>query len=98
MSRFITRGELHKAKYPTDYEALHTAMKKQGFLKEIEGSDNKMYELPTAEYYKISDSTLAEVLTMAKNTIKDVWEDYSVICSIVTQSTWHNLKIITAKK
>ncbi len=49
MSDYTVRVELHDAD-DGDYENLHHAMEKAGFIRWIEGGGEKKYRLPTAEY------------------------------------------------
>ncbi|UJD93765.1 hypothetical protein FS593_05390 [Lelliottia amnigena] len=53
MTNYTVRVELHDAD-SEDYENLHEEMRKQGFYKQI-NVDSGSYELPTAEYSKVSD-------------------------------------------
>ena len=56
MASFITRVELHKAKAKDeDYDTLHKAMEKLGFIRTIKDSDGKTHRLPTAEYNRSAD-------------------------------------------
>jgi hypothetical protein len=66
MAKFTTRVELHKAT-DEDYNTLHKAMEKFGFIRTIEDSVGKTYHLPTAEYNRIVEGVTAQkVLNDAK--------------------------------
>lgn len=65
MANFTTRVELHNAKWPEDYEQLHKEMAKEGFSRTIASSDGTVYNLPTAEYNRISDKTLDDIFKSA---------------------------------
>lgn len=54
MASFTVRVELHNAT-EGDYEELHAAMENEGFIRPIQGSDGKVYRLPTAEYNRVLD-------------------------------------------
>jgi hypothetical protein len=94
MARFITRIELHKAIWPDDYNELHKQMKKEGFTNEISGSDGITYALPTAEYYKEGEFTLAAILESAKKAANTIGKNYGVISSLAPSSTWSGLEPI----
>jgi len=65
MTTFITRVELHGARY-TDYETLHAAMAQAGFRRNVLGSDGKWYQLPTAEYAIDTANNASSVRDTAK--------------------------------
>jgi hypothetical protein len=65
---FLTRVELHKAKWPNEYDTLHKEMAALGFHREIT-RNGKLYWLPTAEYIYVDQQgskTAAQVLALAK--------------------------------
>ena len=66
MASFTTRVELHKAT-DEDYNTLHKAMEKVGFIRTIE-ANGKTYQMPTAEYNRIDPGPLRaqKVLNDAK--------------------------------
>ena len=49
MSTFMTRIELHDAKYH-DYVNLHACMRREGFTNTITSGQGVTYQLPPAEY------------------------------------------------
>jgi hypothetical protein len=58
MAQFPVRIELHEAKWPEDYNKLHGFMGNSGFSKTIKDTKGILFELPTAEYYKVSTNTI----------------------------------------
>jgi hypothetical protein len=72
MANFTVRVELHKAD-DDDYENLHAAMERKGFVRWIKGGDGTVYRLPTAEY-NLPDSKVGrdEVLARAKAAAESV--------------------------
>ena len=66
MTNFTVRIELHGAD-EADYENLHEAMERRGFVRWIE-SDGGRYRLPTAEYNLVdADMDRARVLEIARH-------------------------------
>jgi hypothetical protein len=49
MANYLARLELHSATYE-DYETLHEAMRRRGFLRTIVGNNGNKYQLPTGTY------------------------------------------------
>ena len=63
MSDFLTRLDLHDAKWPDEYSSrLHSAMAREGFSRTITDEKGIVYELPIAEYYKSTSENIEEVL------------------------------------
>lgn len=92
MAQFITRVELHGVNHDhSAYQVLHGAMEKAGFSRTIKGSNNITYHLPTAEYNLIGNYTLPQVLEMAKSAATITAKQFSVLSSLISQATWHNL-------
>ena len=50
MTNYIVRVELHRAT-EEDYERLHDAMERQGFVRWVISDDSAPYRLPTAQYH-----------------------------------------------
>ena len=92
MTRLLLNG------YPTaeQYERLHAEMKKRGFTRVIESSEPKFYWLPNGTYYRITNSTLDQVLVDAKAAAATVSREYEVVVSNAPSSKWYGLKIATA--
>jgi hypothetical protein len=95
MSRFITRIELHSAN-AENYQTLHEEMAKEGFTRTIISSEKIEYDLPNAEYYRISNLNLQQILESAKKAAAKTNKTHSIIVSETSASTWHNLN--TTKK
>ena len=93
MPNFTVRVELHGAD-ETDYENLHEAMERKGFVRWIESNGGR-YRLPTAEY-NLLDAGMdkAKVLEIAKSTASSVKRSPSPWV-LVTESagrTWSDLE------
>jgi hypothetical protein len=66
MSLFIVRVELHQFHHQhPNYASLHVLMSNAGFAKRIR-YENKVYELPPAEYAENSDRTTKVILSAVK--------------------------------
>jgi hypothetical protein len=88
MASFTTRVELHKAT-EEDYLALHTAMEIEGFTRTIEGSDGKLYQLPTAEYNRVDDGlTKEQVMEDAKSAASSTGREYWILVTESKARTW----------
>ena len=97
MSAFTVRVELHGVGQDSEkYTQLHEAMRKQGFSRRIK-LGNTVYDLPTAEYSKIDDSTIATVLQAAKAAALTVMRNENTFSVLVTLSevarAQHNLEV-----
>lgn len=92
MANFTTRVELHAANEKTDYDKLHEEMKKEGFGRTVSKDSKNYYQLPTAEYSKVGDFKILDVLESAKIAAAKTGKKFSVL---VTQSEipreWFNL-------
>lgn len=64
MAKFMVRVDLHDTETPEQYDLLDVAMEKKGFSREFAGK-KATYRLPCGEYWYISDSTTADVRTLA---------------------------------
>jgi hypothetical protein len=96
MANFTTRIELfEKAGDPKkpDYQALHAAMKKEGFTQTVEWGEGVTLHLPHAEYNRVSDLTTAQIRDLAVKAASTVWTNF---CVLVTKADGgreqHNLK------
>lgn len=65
MSQFTVRVELHNA-IGEDYEVLHSAMQKEGFVRVITSDDGHTYHLPWAEYTATGNVSTARVRDIAR--------------------------------
>ncbi|HET6993784.1 MAG TPA: hypothetical protein VFI06_02325 [Chitinophagaceae bacterium] len=91
MSYYPTRVELHEAKWPEDYDKLHTEMAKEGFGRTVSGDNGKIYRLPTAEYLKTGQLVLNDVLQAAKRAAAKVKPKFAVIVWEASKATWDGL-------
>jgi hypothetical protein len=94
MTNYTTRVELHGAD-EDKYEALHDAMKAEGFVRWIENSSGEKLRLPTAEY-NLPGSTLdrKQVAKRAERAAESV-KPNPTPWILVTESagrTWSGLK------
>ena len=94
--RFTVRVELHGVKHDSEkYTELHSEMKEQGFSRTITLGGTK-YQLPTAEYSRVSEDTKDQILNRAKAAAKEVTgsdSKYSVLVTAAkTPRVQHNLK------
>ena len=51
MAEYFARVELHGAKWPDDYEELHEALEKEGFINCITPTDGDTKRLPSGFYF-----------------------------------------------
>ncbi|HUZ60690.1 MAG TPA: hypothetical protein VMU83_18105 [Hanamia sp.] len=63
-------------------------MEKENFSGKILGNNGFWYQLSTAEYYKICNDTLQQVLDSAKRAATTTTKLYSIISSESSQSQW----------
>jgi hypothetical protein len=88
MASFTTRIELHDAT-ENDYDKLHKAMEKVGFVRTIKDSEGKTYHLPTAEYNRILDGlTAEEVLSDAKTAASSTKRKYRILVTESKRRMW----------
>jgi len=92
MAKFTVRVELHDAD-SADYDLLHEKMEKSGYNRDIYGSNNKLYRLPTAEYscskIKSASEIRDEVIDIA-DLIKD---DFDVLVTESASRAWRLSKV-----
>ena len=97
MSDFLTRVELHDAKWPDEYiSRLHSAMAREGFSKTITDEKGIVYELPIAEYYKSTSENIEEVIERAKKAVTTTGKKFAVVVGACTNLKWSGLTV--AKK
>ena len=94
MSGFTVRVELHQASYE-DYEKLHTAMEKSGFSRFITSDDGKVYHLPTAEYDRQGNLTVAQILDQAKSAADSTGKANAVLVTEALRRMWNGLPVAT---
>lgn len=80
MFKYIARVELEGFPTSQDYDNLHEAMRKQGFLRTVSDS-NKTFHLPTGEYVWSTslDRLTGDIRTVLQNIISDVHKSYLLI-------------------
>jgi hypothetical protein len=86
MYHYLTRIELHKAVFPDDYNALHREMLLKGFTNSILADNGKAFELPTAEYHIISNSSLEHVYKLAEDAANSIGKKYWIITTLFTSA------------
>ena len=96
---FTVRVELHGVKHDSEkYTELHAEMEDQGFSRTI-SLDGTRYELPTAEYGRVSKETEDHILNKAKAAAKVVMGSDSKYSILVTAAknprVQHNLKTVS---
>lgn len=96
MTSFTVRVELHNANYE-DYEALHAAMAKAGFSRQITSDGGTTYQLPTAEYNRKGDLTRSQVLEQAKAAAKSTGKPYGVLVTESAGRSWDGLPALTQR-
>jgi hypothetical protein len=92
MASFTVRVELHQANYQ-DYENLHAAMENSGFSRFITSDDGKVYHLPTAEYDRQANLTIAQVLNQAKTAANSTGKSNAVLVTEAVGRMWNGLPV-----
>ena len=90
MSYFITRVELHEATW-ADYESLHSLMAAQGFGRTVQADSGVQYQLPPAEYLKISAESPNAVLEAAARAAAATGRNASVLVTEGQRLVWQGL-------
>jgi Endoribonuclease GhoS len=91
MTQFTVRVELHRANQD-DYDALHAAMEKRGFSREITSDSGQTYRLPTAEYNRSSDKTRDEIRDSASAAAKTTGKGFGILVTEAVARCWQGLK------
>jgi hypothetical protein len=91
MARFTTRVQLNGEASWSDYDSLHSAMRKKNFTQTITSGDGIEYHLPHAEYNRETNLDLTQVLASAKEAAASVWDDFSILVTESNGRRWHNL-------
>ena len=90
---YLARVELHDVGDQEDYELLHTATEKRGLLRQIQGDDGVLYELPNATYVmQNTDITLTAAQDLAKAAAEETEFEYSLIVVEFDNTLWTNLE------
>jgi hypothetical protein len=84
MANFTVRVELLDAR-DEDYENLHKFMAAEGFTRAIKFGD-VVYKLPPAEYSKIEDYTVDDVLQSAKRAAAKTGKRHRILVTKSTES------------
>ena len=92
MPSFTTRVELHNANY-SDYETLHAAMARRGFLRLITSDEGSTYHLPTAEYDRVGDLNAHQVLDAAKAAAAETGKSFGVLVTESRGRVWSGLSV-----
>lgn len=90
MARFTTRVELHGAS-EDDYEELHAAMAKKGFVRYITTTSGEKLKLPTAEYNYDGGASISEILNGAKAAAESTGQTFAVLVTESAGRTSHGL-------
>ena len=91
MAQFITRVELHDYATGDEYETLHTAMQKEGFIRNILATDGKYYHMLTAEYNMNANIPAEDVRALAVKAAKTTGKRHSVFVSEIQRCVWIGL-------
>lgn len=92
MAQFTVRVELHDAQWP-DYVALHAAMQRQGFSRQIRADNGLTYEMPWAEYDATSTLSSMDVLGVAQRAANSTGKKNSVFVTEAKARTWSGLAL-----
>ncbi|MES2223753.1 MAG: type V toxin-antitoxin system endoribonuclease antitoxin GhoS [Patescibacteria group bacterium] len=86
MNSYFIRVELHNAIYPNDYNILHTAMQRAGFVKTITAGNGARYSLPTAEYTLNTTATCQQVHILAKTSSNSTGKTSNIL--VLQYTAW----------
>lgn len=90
MANFTVRVELHNEK---DYTELHEEMRIAGFVTQISKDGKTFFDLPTAEYSKIGEFTIDQVLKSAKDAAEKTKKKFEILVTMSEKPRdWYNLK------
>jgi len=92
VNQFITRIELHGAKWPEDYIALHSYMMAARFYRTIIAEDGRQYYLPSATYRSYGDLTAQDVRRLAAEAAAKTGRQCSVLVTDENLSCWEGLE------
>jgi hypothetical protein len=93
MPTFITRVEMHGVARE-EYDRLHSAMERRGFIRTITSGQGVTYRLPTAEYWRSGTGLTSEsVRSDAQAAAGSVRPNPSVLVAETTSNWyWANLQ------
>lgn len=83
--------ELHNGVYE-DYQRLPSVMETEGFERTITGDNGTIYYLPTAEYYRVTNLPLNQVLESAKRAAGTTRKNYAAITTQSNGIMWFGLQ------
>lgn len=90
MASFTVRVELHQGSL-VEYERLHLAMAKVGFLRSITSDDGTRYLLPTAEYNYEGIATVEQIVNMARGAVNMTGRAAGVLVTEALRRSWVGL-------
>ncbi|MGD0796340.1 MAG: hypothetical protein ABR910_01335 [Acidobacteriaceae bacterium] len=90
MAQFTVRIELHGAQWE-DYEALHSAMQRKGFSRQITADSGRTYLMPWAEYDATASLSSMEVLGAAQQAANSTGKKNAVLVTEVKSRAWSGL-------
>ena len=89
MPAYTVRVELRNHPTSAQYAQLHVAMERLGFVRTIVGWGQVKYQLPTAEYYIISDYT-PEALTILVYNAAELIDPECAVLTVEVNNIWWN--------
>ena len=92
MNLFTTRIELHNSN-GEDYKTLHQAMQGEGFSRTITDDKGVKYQLPTAEYNRLSALTTQQILDSAKRAAAKTKKTASILVTKSNGRQWDGLPV-----
>jgi hypothetical protein len=92
MANFTVRVELHDAAF-ADYEVLHTAMAKLGFLRSITADNGQTYHMPWAEYNGSGNLSSVQVRDIARTAANTTGKNNAVLVTEAQSRAWIGLAI-----
>lgn len=91
MAHVVVRVELHGAVTEDQYQRLHAAMQRSGFVRTIVGGDGAKYWLPTAMYYSDTYADAASARDAAWQAASGIAPSYAVLATC-GPSAWRGLQ------
>jgi len=95
MAQFIIRVEILGNASKSEYEKLHAAMEKQGFVRTVTGADGKQFHLPTGEFHISGDLTEQDVQNKARAGCDRNFKRCAILCAAATSIRGWNLEPVT---
>jgi hypothetical protein len=91
MANYMARVELHSANW-NNYEVLHAAMQRRGFLRTIRANDGKVYQLPTGTYAaEKTTSSLQNALDAATAAAQETGLQAWILVADWNSASWRGL-------